>query len=206
MKIFKNLIFICCLCICCSACAQNQPSSAISTMEGDTISWRDKQGQHFLLIKQSDISRNEDEGTSAQSINLTHWLKEDDKLTETWSDQVKITNCEGDVEVKILAAPQFPDIDNDGFNEVFFVVQKSCKGYDIGGYMMSTYNVEVVMVDHKNIKYYLETYPKTDFHDGTVLVNGSYRLGDFEDLPKPFRDFAVRYLKEHCDYTLRWRK
>jgi len=163
-------------------------------MEGDTISWRDKQGQHFLLIKQSDISRNEDEGTSSQSINLTHWLKKDDRLMETWSYQDSIIDCPLDIELKFLAEPRYPDIDHDGYHEVYFIVQKSCKG-DI-----SPAVVQVIMVDHKRVKYFMEADQKLVFPNGTT-DGGDYDLGDFEELPQPFQDYAIWYLKEHYTYT-----
>ncbi len=194
MKPLKNLILICCSCISSFVFAQDRSCAPIGALEGDTVSWRDEQGQHLLFMWQSDLITHEDEGTSSQSISVTHWLKEGNTLTEFWTYQDSITDCPVDVEVKFIAEPRFPDIDNDGYNEIYFIVQKSCKG-DI-----SPAIVQVIMIDHNRVRYFMEADQKLVFPDGTT-DGGSYNLGDFQELPKPYQNFAIRYLKEHYSDT-----
>ena len=194
MKLFKNIIFLCGLCASNVAFAQYRSAAVINPMENDTISWLDERGVNLLVMGQSDIISNESEGTSSQWISMMHWLKEDDRLMETWSYQDSIIDCPLDIELKFLAEPRYPDIDHDGYHEVYFIVQKSCKG-DI-----SPAIVQVIMVHHRRVKYFMEADQKLVFPDGTT-GGGDYDLGDFEELPKSFQDYAVWYLKEHYTYT-----
>lgn len=189
IKIFL-LIYACLNCS--DAFAQDQPY-AISALVVDTVTWWDEQGQNLLLMEQSELVRNEDEGTSSQWITVTHWLKENNTLTKTWSYQDSIVDCPIDLELRFLAEPQFPDIDKDGYKEIFFMIQSACKG-DI-----SPSIVQVIMVDKKRIKYFMEANQKLIFPDGTT-DGGDYDLGDFKELSKAYQDHAIKYLTEYYTY------
>src|SRR5690606_8893506 len=127
---------------------QNLP--AFTSMDSDTLTWKDPQGIHLLLLEQSDVSTDKETGFSSQTIQATHWLKKDKSLQKTWSFEDGIKDCPVDIESKFLAAPQFSDLDDDGFFEIWFIIQKSCK-CDISPSL-----IEVVMVNHRNVKYFLE--------------------------------------------------
>src|SRR5690606_4372149 len=170
---------------------QNLPP--FTSLDSDTLTWKDSQGIHLLLLEQSDVVTDEENGFSSQTIQATHWLKKDKGLQKTWSFQDGIKDCPVDIEAKFLAAPQFSDLDNDGLFEIWFIIQKSCKG-DVSPSL-----IEVVMVNHKNAKYFLEAEQKLVFPNGST-DGGTYDLGDFESLPEPFQDYALEYLFKNYEY------
>jgi len=170
---------------------QNLP--AFTSMDSDTLTWKDPQGIHLLLLEQSDVSTDKETGFSSQTIQATHWLKKDKSLQKTWSFEDGIKDCPVDIEAKFLAAPQFSDLDDDGFFEIWFIIQKSCKG-DISPSL-----IEVVMVNHRNVKYFLEAEQKLVFQNGST-DGGTYNLDDFESLPEPFQDYALEYLFKNYEY------
>lgn len=154
--------------------------------DGDTLTWADKQGVHFLVLHQSEKTFHESEMTSSQYILAKHWLQEGNSRVETWSYQDGIEDCQVDIEAKFLAAPRFADLDEDGVYEVWFITQMACKG-DI-----SPSRVQVVMVDN-GTTYRMDAEEKLVFPDGTT-DGGSYTLGDFEQLPELYQTYAREYL------------
>lgn len=167
---------------------QNLPP--FTSLDSDTLTWVDKNGVNLLLLKQLDVTTDEENGFSSQTIQATHWLKKEGQLIHHWSYQDEITECPVDLEMKFLAAPQFSDLNNDGIYEIWMMIQKACKG-DISPSL-----VEVIMVDERKVKYFLTAEEQLIFPNGTIY-GGSYELEDFTELPIHYQEYAVTYLLQH---------
>lgn len=161
----------------------------------DTLTWTDNQGVHLLLLEQSHALSNEEERTISKTIRATHWLVKGGQHKKTWSFEDGVKDCPLDVEAKFLTAPRFTDLDKDGIYEVWFMVQKACKG-DI-----SPSEVLVIMVDKENKTYRLEAEQLLVFPDKST-DGGAYDLKDFLQLSQVYQDHAVEYLLKnyHFEY------
>lgn len=161
-----------------------------TSADSDTLTWKDKQGLHFLLMETSDIVKGEEPQTHSQSIHITHALQQKEKITETWSYEDGEYDCPVDVRTIFRAAPRFSDLNNNGIYEMWFIIEKFCKG-DI-----SPSQIQIIMVDEKGQKYKLDGEAKQTFPDGNIY-GGEYDLKDFKTLPEKYVDYAIDYFNRN---------
>lgn len=193
MKFFKNHIALfLILSIIFSVYSQNLPP--FTGLDSDTLTWNDSRGTHLLLLERSEIFMDKENGFSSQTIQATHWLRNGKELYKTWSFIDEIKDCPVDLEIKFLAAPQFSDLDNDEFFEIWFITQKSCKG-DI-----SPSNIQIIMFDPNDTKYIMNAQQKLIFPD-TTTDGGFYDLNNFDALPKTYQNYALEYLFKNYEYN-----
>lgn len=193
MKFFKNHIALfLILPITFSVYSQNSPP--FTGLDSNTFTWNDFRGTHLLLLGQSEIFRDKETGFSSQTIQTTNRLRNGRELYKTWSFKDEVKDCPVDIEIKFLAAPQFSDLDNDGFFEVWFITQKSCKDD------LSLSNNQIMMFDHNDTKYIMNAQQKLVFPDITT-DNGFYDLNAFDSLPKTYQNYALEYLFKNYEYN-----
>lgn len=161
-----------------------------TSVDSDTLTWKDKQGQHFLRMETSDIVKGKEPKTLSQSVRITHMLKENGKIIETWSYENGEYDCPVDVRAIFRAAPRFSDLNNNGIYEMWFIIEKFCRG-DI-----SPAQIQIIMVDEKGQKYKLEGETKQTFPNGSIY-GGEYDSKDFKTLPQKYTNYAIDYFNRN---------
>ncbi len=162
--------------------------------DSDTLTWEDNLGRHFLLLETSDIIEGKEPGTHSQSVRVVHGLKEVENIREIWTFEDGQYDCPVEVRTVFRAAPRLSDLNQNGVYEVWFMIEKFCKGD------ASPSELRVIMFNENKQKYILEGTTQQVFADGSIY-GGEYILKNFDSLPQEYQDFAIRYFKRNYKET-----
>lgn len=156
----------------------------------DLLTWTDKQGVHFLRMETSEVVGDEASGTRSKWVRIEHRLDTAEEKRLTWSYESGEYDCPVDVQALFRAAPRFSDLNDDGIYELWFIIEKSCKG-DISPGL-----IQILMVDEKGGQYVAEGETFQTFPDGSTY-GGAYHAKDFEKLPAKYQHYAREYFQRN---------
>lgn len=193
---FSRMLGLCLLILChFSVLSQRiNPISLVESIDIDSaknmLSWTDRQGYHIVMMETFDERSGEEPDTQSSWVYITHELQTESRRNQTWTYQSGEYDCPVDVYAGFRAAPTFSDLNEDGVYEIWFIIEKSCKG-DI-----SPSQLEILMVDENGKQYLAQGETLLHFPDGNI-DGGAYDVGDFDRLPQIYRDFAENYFLQN---------
>lgn len=154
--------------------------------------WEDKNGTNYIIISMPGeyVSKKATDqyGTDATSSYIYgyHYVKQGNsyKLLRKITDFE--LNCEFDLALFYVSGSlEITDLDNDGYNEVSFIYQKTCTSD------LSPYDMKLMLLENGN-KYPVRGQSAIDYGGGEIL-GGDKKFGsEFDKAPASFRNFAEK--------------
>jgi len=161
----------------------------------EAISWKDKAGEHYLLLTETGEEESDEEGHRNAFVWGHHYLKTEAGLKKIWTFTDFVEECPLDIVAEFIKpAMQITDLDKDGHAEIWLVYQLACSG-DI-----SPSELHIVMYKEHSDRLEMKGEGRLLLPDGEE-IGGIYVLdAEFEGLPEIFSQYAIwlwdRYVAE----------